>query len=447
MKYIITLSLLICGLVCNAQDAPPAAQIAHDKARAAKGDTAAMYHLGMYYAYGAGVPQDYTKSRLWLQKAADKGHTRAMLHLGMMYEEGSGTKKDPAKALALFRKGAKKGDADAMYELGVMAAEGMGVKKDMAEAVKNFRMAADKGNTDAMNSLALCYAKGNGVAKDVPAALQWLQKAADKGDVAAMNDLGFFYNSPELGNNCIKALDWYMKARDMGDSASLSAAGEICMEGKCKDADYKKIAQWMKKYADEGDGEACFFMAAFYIENIGVEHNYTKAMNLLIKDAEILISSHAKENEAVDELFSLYDSGNLGAADQDKILKWLETTADKTNDDGMMAGIGYIYTNKERATREDYATAMKWSMRSADKGNPTGEYNVGYLYANGLGVHMDEAKGFEWLLKAAEKGDDVAMRTVADFYDKGKGVAPNHTKAMEWRAKAKKDDKGNGKDE
>ena len=81
---------------------------------------------------------------------------------------------------------------------------------------------------------------------------------------------------------------------------------------------------------------------------------------------------------------------------------------------------------------------MKWSTRSADKGNPTGYYNVGYLYANGLGVKKDEAKGFEWIMKAAEKGDRVA---IGDFYEKGKGVAPDPNKAAEWHAKAKAGEK------
>lgn len=436
MKYIIAISLLFCNFLCSAQ-LPGADQVAHDKARAAKGDTAAMYHMGMYYCYGVGMPQDLVKARTWLQKAADKGHTHAMIQLGMIYEDGKGVKKDPAKALGLFRKAAKKGDAMAMNEIGMIYSEGIGVKKNMAEAIKNYKMAADKGNTDAMSALALCYAKGNGVPKDVSMSLQWLGKAADLGDVYAMNDLGFFYSNPELGNDCIKAMEWYMKAHDMGDSASLAPVGDICMTGKCKDADYKKIAQWMKKYADAGEGDACFYLAEFYIENIGVEHNYSKAMNLLIKDAEILINKNAKENDAVDELFSLYDSGNLGEMDQETMLKWFEQTAEKTNNDDMMAGIGYIYTNKERASRQDYANAMKWSMRCAEHGNPTGYYNVGYLYANGLGVKEDDAKGFEWIMKAAEKGDKVAMRTIGDFYEKGQGVSRNPEKAAEWHAKAK----------
>ena len=436
MKIILAVSFLFLNFLCRAQEPSPE-QVAHDKTFAAKGDTAAMFHLGMYYCYGAGVPQDFAKAKEWLQKATDKGSTSAMLQLGMMYEDGTGVQKDPAKALALFRKGAQKGDAGAMNEMGIIYAEGIGVKKDMAAAVKNFKLAADHGSTEAMNSLALLYAKGEGIKKDVPAALQWLQKAADKGDVYAMTDLGVFYRSPELGNDCVKAMEWYMKARDMGDSTALPPVGEICLEGKCEHADLNKAAAWMKKHADEGDGDACFFMAAFYSEHIGVDVDYGKAIDMLTKDADILIRKNAPENEAIEQLFSMYDAAPISDTNRETILKWLELTADKTNDDGIMAGLGYIYTNKQNPTADDYAKAMTWSTRAADSGNATGYYNVGYLYANGMGVKKDEAKGFEWMMKGAEKGDKMAMQAVGDDYEKGTGVAVDIEKAAEWHERAK----------
>ncbi len=446
MKYIIISALLLCNVICNAQPvktAPPpgADQVAKDKARSAKGDTAAMFHMGLYYCYGQGMPQDFLKAKVWLQKAADKGHTGAMDQLGIMNLAGKGGKKDPVKALAYFRKAAKKGDAIAMNEIGIMYEEGNGVPKDMTEAIKNYQAAAEKGNTEAMNSLALCYAKGNGVPKDLQAASKWLQRAAETGDPLAAVDLASFYRTPELGNDCKKAMEWYMKARDMGDTASLPAVGEIAMEGKCKDVDMKPVAEWMKKYADRDDVDASYFMAAFYSEAVGVERNYTKSMNLLMKSADLLIKHNVKDNEAIGELFDMYGSGNLVSSEMETLLKWLEETADKVNDAGMMAGIGYIYTNKENATKRDYTKAMSWSMKASEKGSPTGYYNVGYLYANGLGVMQDDKKGFEWIMKAADKGDRVAMRTIADFYENGQGVARNHAKAVEWKAKAKQGEK------
>ena len=44
---------------------------------AKQGDLQAQYNLGVAYAKGQGVLQDYTQTKLWFEKAADKGHIAA----------------------------------------------------------------------------------------------------------------------------------------------------------------------------------------------------------------------------------------------------------------------------------------------------------------------------------------------------------------------------------
>ena len=52
--------------------------------------TRAQYDLGMMYARGRGVTQDYKTAAQWYQKAADQGYARAQYSLGRMYENGYG---------------------------------------------------------------------------------------------------------------------------------------------------------------------------------------------------------------------------------------------------------------------------------------------------------------------------------------------------------------------
>jgi len=56
----------------------------------------------------------------------------------------------------------------------------------------------------------------------------------------------------------------------------------------------------------------------------------------------------------------------------------------------------------------DYAEAMTWYRKAADKGNATAMYNVGVLYENGFGVHMDTDKAIEWYKKAAADNSEDA---------------------------------------
>ena len=50
-----------------------------------QGDAFAQYDLGVMYANGQGVPQDYAQAVAWYRKAADQGNAAAQTNLGVMY--------------------------------------------------------------------------------------------------------------------------------------------------------------------------------------------------------------------------------------------------------------------------------------------------------------------------------------------------------------------------
>jgi hypothetical protein len=56
--------------------------------RAEQGDAKAQYRLGASYAYGEGVPKDYTEAVRWCRKAADQGDVDAQYVLSDMYRNG-----------------------------------------------------------------------------------------------------------------------------------------------------------------------------------------------------------------------------------------------------------------------------------------------------------------------------------------------------------------------
>ncbi len=51
------------------------------------------------------------------------------------------------------------------------------------------------------------------------------------------------------------------------------------------------------------------------------------------------------------------------------------------------------------------------------------QHNLGYCYANGMGVAKDYAKAAEWYRKSAEQGCAEAQYTLAELYANGYGVA------------------------
>ena len=62
-------------------------------------DANAQYNLGLKFAKGEGVPQDFAVAMSWYRKAADQGNASAQNSLGVMYAKGQGVPRDNAAAV------------------------------------------------------------------------------------------------------------------------------------------------------------------------------------------------------------------------------------------------------------------------------------------------------------------------------------------------------------
>ncbi|MDZ4733241.1 MAG: tetratricopeptide repeat protein [Nitrospirota bacterium] len=66
--------------------------------QATQGVAEAQTNLGMLYANGHGVPQDYSQARQWYEKAAAQGHALAQNNLAELYYAGLGVPQDAVRA-------------------------------------------------------------------------------------------------------------------------------------------------------------------------------------------------------------------------------------------------------------------------------------------------------------------------------------------------------------
>src|SRR5438046_2069591 len=72
----------------------PAKAAAACRRLAEQGDAQAQSVMGVLYAYGEGVPQDFAEASKWYRKAADQGNAKAQYHLGLMYANGPSVPRD-----------------------------------------------------------------------------------------------------------------------------------------------------------------------------------------------------------------------------------------------------------------------------------------------------------------------------------------------------------------
>ncbi len=94
----------------------------------------AQYDLGVVYAKGRGVAQDYVEAAKWYRLAADQGYATAQYSLGGLYATGQGVPQDYVEAAKWYRLAADQGDPDAQYRLGLMYMMGQGVPPDDVRA-------------------------------------------------------------------------------------------------------------------------------------------------------------------------------------------------------------------------------------------------------------------------------------------------------------------------
>lgn len=144
-----------------------------------------------------------------------------------------------------LRAAAEKGDPSAQHALGVVYADGRGVAQDMTEAVRWWRLAADQGYADAQNALALAYANGFGTPVVRDEAMRLWRAAAGQGHALAQYNLG--------GHLVLHAQD---RSR------------------------LEEGVQWLTKSAEQGDGDAQFFLGNLYFTGEGVKRDEERARTL-----------------------------------------------------------------------------------------------------------------------------------------------------------------------
>jgi TPR repeat protein len=89
---------------------------------ARQGHAGAQFNLGVLYARGRGVAQDFSQAARWYRLAAEHGHALAQCNLGVLYEDGLGVLQNDEEARHWYQKAAAQGNLQAQANLTRMSA-------------------------------------------------------------------------------------------------------------------------------------------------------------------------------------------------------------------------------------------------------------------------------------------------------------------------------------
>ncbi|MCQ2288695.1 MAG: sel1 repeat family protein [Muribaculaceae bacterium] len=412
------------------------------------------YYLAQCYFYGKGVKQDYTMARELLESYLNSNKNEEYQHsaycmLGSIYENGQGITKDFSKAIRcylhaneyssvakLWRKVASQNNTLTKQEIKackkiydkfndeislesveteqqIMTLKNAAVagnKKaqnllarhytenkpvNYVEAVKWNTLVAEQGDVEAMKFLAACYEKGMGVARDGVEALKWYKKAAIIGDNRSCMIVAKCYE--EGINGCPKnpneAFKWYLAAEYFPDVFSRM--------NNIWDGDLELYAETQRN------------IARCYLNGIGVEKNYEKAISLY------------KEAFDCDTIHSQNERFNA-------LLKMSTVTSASWGDLGLCYFYGW-------GTRINYTKAFKWLSKAVEANEPhfacyyddwrypetlncpsqgdaeAGKmyFCLGYCYDKGLGVKKSKSKAVEMYILAAKNCNREAQEILS----------------------------------
>jgi hypothetical protein len=183
---------------------------------------------------------------------------------------------------------------------------------------------------------------------------------------------------------------------------------------------------WMAKAAGQGNSSAQALLSRMYDEGIGTKDDALKAETWFVK---ALVTD--PENA---ELQQQYKS-RLTAKSPEVARRFLQLCAD--------AGYApaFVESHLPMATglyqQGDYKGAEKIFRQLAEKGNPSGMYYLGRMYASGQGgLPEDYAEAFDWYSSAALANQKDAQYALAVMYEAGKGTGKNPEEADHWYEKS-----------
>ncbi len=220
-------------------------------------------------------------------------------------------------------------------------------------------------------------------------------------------------------------LEVYLPKAEAGDAVAEYFVGMVYYQRN----EMKEAAHWLELAAEHGNKEANFYIGGLYFAAMGVERDYKKAENYLLK---------ADQGNAMAEaiLMKLYDAGGYGVQqDKGKALHWGEKSADNGNAQAQLyMSVAY---RDGIGVEVDYGKAQKYlELAAVQLDNPVwwGELGSYYLNIEGSnpGVIVDKEKGYKLVKKSAEAGWDVGQCILAGMYFRGDYVKKDFKEAYKW---------------
>jgi TPR repeat protein len=412
------------------------------------GSNADMLQLGNF----AFQEQRYEDAFHWYSQAASQGSSNGQYHLAQMYSKGQGTDKNEARAMRWMRSAAKQGLPKAEHAYASMLEFGRGMEQAKPkEAVEWYKKAAQHGHPNAILKLANLYFNGEHIEHNAGLALQWVLKAeqaqsnkteavslkhkvtkhitnnANKGNrddqylIAMMN-----LNGRGIPINKNKAMYWLNKSATQGNADAQYELGKIL---SLDNKSWQKGKHWLTQAALRGHIQAGYALAALLSNKGDQAKNSQTSWRWLY---------HGLRNNDAKTYYNLAISlhqGLLGLPKDDShFAPWLRQAA--------VFGITFAqndFAAYQLSSSNKAKNSIQWLTKAAQKNDIKAQFNLGLVYARGLGVTPNDNKAIHWLSQAKENNNAKAEMMLGVYYALGRGAGRDEKQAAYWYEAAAND--------
>lgn len=395
-----------------------------------------------------------------LKTAADRGDSDALYRLGVLYWEGKQVRRSLQQALTCFRRAAGKQHQPSRFMLAVADLNGKGVIPDEKKAFRQFRELYDGGFAAAGIPLGILYYEGRGTEKNYALAAECIRRGLEsKADFPVSFDpetvLGRIYFTggagirPDLSEafrhlkradrnvenqfllGCLlrdgkgtapdpaAAAAYFRRSADHGNHLAGMEFGKLCHLGRGVEKNDLLAAEYLAPAADRNDPEAALLLAEIFADRKSPAHNDRNALHYY------RIAARTGSGTARYRCGEMILNGTGTKKDAAAALEYLLAAAK-----GGHAEAAYLCGKIEQEGKHPERSCAYY-RQAADLGHAEAMRIFAAMALQGKHMEADPELGAGYLEKLAAQDDLPALMQLAQIYEKGFGkIRPDEKKAL-----------------
>jgi TPR repeat protein len=366
-----------------------------------RGDIEVQFRVGFAYEYIFLKP-DYEEAFYWYSMAAESSHREAIYHLGLLYEKGLGIPQDYQKSIQLYNNAGHLGSDKALHQLGVAYHDGKGVDIDPSKAIEYYICSAKLGNPEYQYVLGKLYEEGQLVQKDPKEALKWYTKAYLQGYGDVSSNLYTMYDD--------KPYEDYFYTK-LFRNLSIASRAHFCLNDKddydgYRDLNYRVATLCVLGYGTKKNlGEACAYLMKIYsnYRNLSVQDFFDYQHDFSVSEKLDILGALEENKTVMNQLEEdwLFEFADTLYQSLKEVQQHSSSTTDSQNESNLM---------QHSIIKKDYSRAFHWMKKAADMEESNAMLQLGAMYCSGHGVKKDTEQGERWF--------DMAIRYRLDFTER-----------------------------